>query len=88
MRREQAEFTQASRAEPGNLWFEWSRSLDDPSVYVLVEAFEDDAAQAHVDSDHFRTAMESLGEALVERPEVVSRQVPGRTWDELGEIRM
>ncbi len=24
------DFTQATRAEPGNLWFEWSRSVDDP----------------------------------------------------------
>ena len=32
-------FTEATRAEPGNLWFDWSRSLDDPTEYVLVEAF-------------------------------------------------
>jgi quinol monooxygenase YgiN len=43
------EFTEATRAEPGNLWFEWSRSLDDPMEYVLVEAFRDgDAGAAHV----------------------------------------
>ena len=32
-------FTEATRAEPGNMWFDWSRSLDDPNEYVLVEAF-------------------------------------------------
>ena len=43
------EFTEATRAEEGCLWFEWSRSLDDPNVYVLVEAFrDDDAGGAHV----------------------------------------
>ena len=47
------EFTQATRNEPGNLWFEWSRSVDDPNEFVLVEAFMDDAAEAHVKSDHF-----------------------------------
>lgn len=26
-----AEFTEATRAEEGNLWFEWSRSLADPN---------------------------------------------------------
>ncbi|MBZ4296393.1 antibiotic biosynthesis monooxygenase, partial [Mycobacterium tuberculosis] len=39
-----AEFTEATRQEPGNKWFEWSRSLDNPHEYVLVEAFEEDAA--------------------------------------------
>ena len=33
-----AEFTEATRAEPGCLWFDWSRSLADPAEYVLVEA--------------------------------------------------
>ena len=38
-------FTAATRAEPGCLWFDWSRSVDDPTEYVLVEAFRDgDAA--------------------------------------------
>ena len=41
------EFTEATRAEPGNKWFDWSRSVDDPNEYVLVEAFRDDAAEAH-----------------------------------------
>ena len=39
-----ADFTHATRQEPGNLWFDWSRSLDDPNEYVLVEAFKDAAA--------------------------------------------
>jgi quinol monooxygenase YgiN len=48
-------FTEATRAEEGCLWFDWSRSLEDPTEYVLVEAFRDDAAGgAHVQSDHFK----------------------------------
>jgi quinol monooxygenase YgiN len=42
------DFTQATRQEPGNLWFDWSRSVDDPDEFVLVEAFKDDAAGDHV----------------------------------------
>ena len=46
-----ADFTRATRAEPGCLWFDWSRSVDEPSEYVLVEAFRDDeAGAAHVQS--------------------------------------
>ncbi len=38
------EFTAATRAEPGNLWFEWSQSVENSSEYVLVEAFRDQEA--------------------------------------------
>jgi len=56
-----AEFTEATRSEPGCLWFDWSRSLDDPEEYVLVEAFRDgDAGAAHVQSDHFKKAQQTL----------------------------
>ena len=80
------EFTEATRAEPGNLWFEWSRSVDDPDTWVLVEAFRDDAAEAHVGSDHFRAAQEHLPPHLVETPKVVNMQVDGDDWSELGEL--
>jgi quinol monooxygenase YgiN len=83
------EFTEATRAEPGNLWFEWSRSLDDPSEYVLVEAFRDaDAGAAHVQSDHFRTATATLPAYLVETPRIVSQTVDQDGWSELGEMRV
>ena len=38
------DFTRATRSEPGNLWFDWSRSVDDPNEFVLLEAFRDGAA--------------------------------------------
>ena len=56
-----ADFTRSTRAEPGCLWFYWARSLDDPTEYVLVEAFRDgDAGAAHVGSEHFRQAQKTL----------------------------
>ena len=81
------EFTDATRAEEGNLWFEWSRSLEDPNTYVLVEAFADDGAQAHVTSPHFDKAMDELGRYVTARPKIVSVQAPGEDWSELGELR-
>ena len=82
-----AEFTQATRAEGGNLWFDWSRSLDDPTEYVLVEAFRDaDAGAAHVQSEHFRTATQTLVQYLVETPRIVSQTVDQDDWSELGEM--
>jgi quinol monooxygenase YgiN len=82
-------FTEATRAEPGNLWFDWSRSLDDPTEYVLVEAFADDeAGAAHVQSDHFRTAQQELPNHLAETPRIVNFSVPGTDWSELGEMKV
>jgi quinol monooxygenase YgiN len=80
-------FTEATRAEPGCLWFEWSRSLDDPTVYVLVEAFRDgEAASAHVTSDHFYAAQKELPSHLARTPDIVNFTVDQDGWSELGEM--
>jgi quinol monooxygenase YgiN len=80
-------FTRATRAEPGCLWFDWSRSLDDACEYVLVEAFADDAAgAAHVGSDHFRAARTELPPHLASTPRIVNTTVEGSDWSELGEM--
>jgi quinol monooxygenase YgiN len=82
-----APFTEATRAEPGNLWFEWSRNVDDPAVFVLVEAFRDgDAGTEHVTSEHFRVAMHELPKALVATPEIISQSIAQTGWDLLGEM--
>jgi quinol monooxygenase YgiN len=84
-----AEFTAATRAEPLNLWFDWSRSVDDPTEFVLVEAFADGGAGPHVNSDHFRQAMRDMPKALVARPKIISTTIEGATdWSELGELEM
>lgn len=81
------EFTRATRAEPGCLWFDWSRSLDDPNEYVLVEAFRDgEAGAAHVQSDHFRSAQKTLPPHLAETPRIVNVTVPQDDWALLGEM--
>jgi quinol monooxygenase YgiN len=80
------EFTEATRAEPGNLWFEWSRSVEDPNEYVLVEAFRDGAAEAHVISEHFRQAQQDLPPLLQHTPKIRNMQIEGDEWHELGEM--
>ncbi len=83
------EFTDACRAEPGCLWFEWGRSIDDPTIYYLTEAYADGAAgKAHVESDHFKTAMATQGQYAARRPQVVSFEVPQDGWADLGEIQL
>jgi quinol monooxygenase YgiN len=82
------EFTEATLAEPGNKWFEWSRSVKDPNEYVLVEAFTDDGAGPHVNSDHFARMKEEFPQYLSATPRIVSRQVEGDDWDEMGELQI
>jgi quinol monooxygenase YgiN len=83
-----ASFTKGTRSEAGNLWFDWSRSLDDPNEYILVEAFRDAAAGgAHVSTEHFHSAMRDLPQYLVETPRIINVQdVPGEDWSRLGEM--
>jgi quinol monooxygenase YgiN len=82
-----ADFTAATRNEDGCLWFDWSRSLDDPNEYVLVEAFRDgDAGGAHVGSDHFKAAQQTLPPYLASTPKIVNFEVPQSDWSELGEL--
>lgn len=84
-----AEFTAATRAEPGNLWFDWSRSVENLNEFVLVEAFADDeAASAHVNSEHFSKGLEAMRPLLVSTPRIVSRKVEGSGWDEMGELKI
>jgi len=84
------DFTEATRAETGNLWFEWSRSADDPGTFVLVEAFADDAAAAaHVNSGHFKAAMADLPQALAETPRIINTTIEGVSdWDHLAEMQV
>jgi len=80
-------FTEATRAEPGCLWYDWSRSLDRPDEYVLVEAFTDgEAGGAHVGSEHFRTAQAELPPYLQATPKIIHVEVPQDDWSELGEL--
>ncbi|MEU8869550.1 putative quinol monooxygenase [Streptomyces javensis] len=82
-----ADFTRDTRAEPGCLWFDWSRSIEDPAEYVLVEAFRDEeAGVAHVNSPHFRAARRTLPPHLAETPRIVNVNAPQEDWSLLGEM--
>ena len=82
------DFTENTRAEPGNLFYQWSRSVDDPNEYVLIEAFKDDAAEPHVTSEHFKRAQQELPQYLQETPHIRNQVMPGDHWDRLGEFEV
>ena len=84
-----AEFTNATRAEPGNLFFEWSRSLENPGEYVLVEGFRDgDAGGEHVNSAHFTKFVAEAPNVLASTPLIISHSIDAEGWSEMGEIRV
>jgi quinol monooxygenase YgiN len=74
-----ADFTAGTRSEPGNIFFEWNRSVDAPNVFTLVEAFQDGAAEAHVTSPHFTAAMDWMPDAVAATPSIVSTTIDGMT---------
>ena len=83
------EFTAATRAEPGNLWFEWSRSVEDPSEYALVEEFRDrQAGVRHVNAEHFRSGLAAMRPALNRTPQIIHAEIDASGWSEMGELRI
>ncbi len=54
-------FAAATRSEAGCLFFEMTRSIDDPNVVVIAQAFKDEAAHAeHVRSPHENQLLRDL----------------------------
>jgi quinol monooxygenase YgiN len=69
------------------LWFDWSRSVDHPQEYVLVESFRDqDAGVAHVRSPHFKAAQTLLPPHLAETRRIINAALDQDDWSELGEM--
>ncbi|OBB01507.1 antibiotic biosynthesis monooxygenase [Mycobacteriaceae bacterium 1482268.1] len=83
------EFTAATRNEPGNLFFDWSRNVEDPSEYVLVEGFRDrDAGQQHVTSEHFEKFIAEAPTLLASTPLIISQEIDADGWSEMGEMKV
>jgi quinol monooxygenase YgiN len=83
-----APFTSATREEPGNVFFEWSRSVESPNQFVLLEAFRDrEAGETHVNSAHFKAAMASMPDLISETPEIIHVEAPGEGWSRMAELQ-
>ncbi len=82
-------FTEATRAEEGNIFFDWFRDPENANEYLLIEAFQDDADVAHVESEHFKRACDEMPKYLLETPEIINTKIPGKTeWDRMAEFRV
>lgn len=82
------DFTLATRQEPGNVFFDWSYSVENPDQFVLLEAFASaEAGEAHVKSEHFAAAMDRMAGLVAETPEIINVEVPGDGWSRMTELR-
>ena len=81
-------YTRAVQAEPGNHFFQFSRSLEDENEYVCIEGFADAAAgQQHMKQDHVARFMSTMPDLVSARPKIIyvdAEEVEG--FVEMGEI--
>jgi len=57
--------------EPGNKVYQFCKSKSDPTTYVVMEIYADQAAlETHGKSDHFRTIGPKMGPSMAGRPDV------------------
>jgi quinol monooxygenase YgiN len=84
-----ADYARAVNAEEGSLFFEWSRSLEEPDTFVCVEGFRDAAAGAsHVGTEAFTQFVDAAPDLVAAQPQIIyvdAPDVPG--WGPMGEIQ-
>jgi quinol monooxygenase YgiN len=83
------DYARAVNAEDGSLFFEWSRSLDEPDTFVCVEGFRDAAAgQSHTGTDHFKRFVEEAPDLVSAQPQIIYVDAPDvGGWGPMGEIQ-
>lgn len=81
------EFTRNTRQQPGNLWCHWSRNVENPDEYLLVEAFADaESAIAHAESEFFVAAMKRLPRYLTCAPYAINADLPVNGWTKMADL--
>ena len=82
------EYARAVNAEEGSLFFEWSRSVEDPHTWICVEGFRDSAAGgAHVGTEAFRDFVGRAPDLVSAQPQIMYVDSPDLAgWGPMGEI--
>jgi quinol monooxygenase YgiN len=84
-----ADYARAVNAEEGSLFFEWSRSLEEPDTFVCVEGFQDAAAGAsHVGTEAFTRFVDAAPDLVARQPQIIYVDAPDVAgWGPMGEIQ-
>jgi quinol monooxygenase YgiN len=84
-----ADYARAVNQEEGSLFFEWSKSLDEPDTFVCVEGFRDAAAGAsHVGTQAFKDFVQRAPDVVAAQPQIIYVDAPDVSgWGPMGEIQ-
>jgi quinol monooxygenase YgiN len=84
-----ADYARAVNAEEGSLFFEWSRSLEEPDMFVCVEGFRDsEAGASHVGTDAFKRFVAAAPDLVAAQPQIIYVDAPAVSgWGPMGEIQ-
>jgi quinol monooxygenase YgiN len=64
--------------EPGVAYYAWSRSVDEPGLYLVVEVYRDvEAHAAHMSTDWVRESLPRSRALIDGRPEITQYGTPG-----------
>jgi len=77
------EFTTSTRAEPGNISFDWYRSAEDPNLWILIEVFRDRASGTPTFSPITSRRPRDDAPLLAAAPEIINVEVPGDSWSQM-----
>jgi quinol monooxygenase YgiN len=71
--------TEMTRAhEPEVAYYAWSRGVDEPDTYLVVEVYRDVAAQAaHMATDWVRESLPKSAQLIDGKPDIKQYVVPG-----------
>jgi quinol monooxygenase YgiN len=83
-----ADYARAVNAEEGSLFFEWSKSLDEPDTFICVEGFRDaEAGASHVGTDAFKKFVDVAPDLVAAQPQIIYVDAPDVAgWGPMGEI--
>jgi quinol monooxygenase YgiN len=82
-----ADASKATSEEEGCLWYVWSRNVDDPDEFILLDGFRDEAAvQFHLSTDYGKQALATVTPLLAEEPVYLFATVEGsESWNKFSD---
>jgi len=70
-------YAEAVNAEPGCVFFEFSRSVEEPNTFVCIEGFQDsDAGAEHMRQDHVARFMAEMPDIVSAQPQIIYVEAP------------
>ena len=80
-------YTKACQAEPGNVFFQFARSLDDENEYICIEGFKDGAGGDHMATSHVANFMSTMPDLVSATPQIIYLEAEHAGFGDMGEIQ-